>query len=330
MHATREEALEETHRMLGVYADFARQYMAMPVFLGEKTESERFPGADTTLCIESMMQDRKALQAGTSHFLGQNFARASNIKFLDEQGEERYAWTTSWGSSTRLIGGLIMMHSDDDGLVLPPRLAAAHVVILPILHKEESRAQVLAYCEQLRQALREIQYDGRPIEVELDMRDLRGGDKMWQWVKKGVPIRLEVGPKDIAADSVFMGRRDKSTKERVSMKREAFLGAVVQQLEEMQAELLQRAEAFIKEHTAKIDKKEDFYSFFTPKNKAKPEIHGGFAYSHWNGDPAVEEQIKRDLKVTIRCVPFEDEKEEGKCVITGEPSKQRVYFAKSY
>src|SRR5258706_2120923 len=207
-HATREEAIEETMKMLGVYAEFAEQYMAMPVIQGEKTAGERFPGAVQTYCIEAMMQDCKALQSGTSHFLGQNFAKASDIKFQNEKEELVHAWTTSWGVSTRLVGGLIMTHADDDGMVCPPRLAPAHVVILPVVQKPEDRERVVTWCRALAKDLRALSYAGAPVRVVLDERDLRGGDKVWSWIKKGVPIRLEIGPRDIDKDSVFMGRRD--------------------------------------------------------------------------------------------------------------------------
>lgn len=322
-HATETEALEETLRMLDVYADFANNYMAMPVIKGEKTESERFPGAVHTFCIEAMMQDKKALQAGTSHFLGQNFAKSSNIKFLDSDGIEKFAWTTSWGTSTRLIGGLIMTHSDDDGLILPPRIAPTHITILPVLHKEESRSQVLDYCNRLKKELQNITFVDRSIEVEIDTRDLRGGDKLWQWIKRGVPIILEIGPRDIAEDSVFVTRRDKSTKDKTSQKRSEFIATIAKQLQDIQDNLFNRALSFRESNTVKINTKKDFYNFFENENS-------GFAFAHWNGKQEVEEQIKNDLKVTIRCIPIDAEKEEGHCVITSEPSKQRVYWAKSY
>jgi prolyl-tRNA synthetase len=330
VHATREDAMVETMKMLEVYARFAEDYMAMPVIKGEKTEGERFPGAVSTFSIEAMMQDRKALQAGTSHFLGQNFARASEIMFLDEKGERVHAWTTSWGVSTRLVGGLVMTHSDDDGLILPPRLAPAHVVILPVIHKEETKAEVMQYCENLARELRGVQYDGRAVQVELDTREGRGGEKAWGWIKAGVPIRLEVGPRDMANDSVFVGRRDKSPKEKYGAKRAEFVAGLPALLQEMQDGMFARAKAFREANTVKIDNKDDFYAYFTPANKEKPEIHGGFAMCHFSGDKEVEETIRNDLQVTVRCVPPDAPEEPGKCVISGKPSNRRVVFGKSY
>ncbi|MCL2689696.1 MAG: proline--tRNA ligase [Chitinispirillia bacterium] len=329
-HSTLEEAMEETEKMLHVYSTFAQDYMAMPVIMGEKTESERFPGAEKTYCIEAMMQDRKALQAGTSHFLGQNFSKASEIKFLDSTGKEEYAWTTSWGVSTRLIGGLIMTHGDDDGLIVPPRLAPSHIVILPIMHGDDSDTPVFDFCGELAKELKAVMYDGRPIEVEVDKREGRGGDKVWSWIKKGIPIYLEIGKRDIESDSVFVGRRDKSRKERFGMPRGEFLSKVSEILEDIQNNLFERAKTFRDSNIKKIDTKEEFYKFFTPANKDKPEVHGGFALCHWNGKSGVEEQVKKDLNVTIRCIPLDGEPESGKCVISGEDSVRRVIFAKSY
>jgi prolyl-tRNA synthetase len=326
-HATEVEAMEETNLMLDVYADFVENHMAVPVIKGEKTEGERFPGAKMTLSIEAMMQDRKALQAGTSHFLGQNFAKAQEIKFQDSEGGESFAWTTSWGMSTRLIGALIMTHSDDDGLVLPPRLAPKHVVILPIIRKDEEKSQVMDYCESLRNQIADTSYDGRPVEVFIDDRDLRGGEKKWYHVKRGVPIRIEVGPRDIENDSVFVGRRDqpKST----GMPREELVATLPQMLADMQTGLFEKALALREENSREIDSLEEFKAFFTPKNQKKPEIHGGFALCHFVDCPETDEILK-PLKVTPRCIPLEAEKIPGNCIFTGRPTVERAVFGKSY
>jgi prolyl-tRNA synthetase len=329
-HAVESEAREETSRMLEVYADFAENYMAMPVIKGEKTALERFPGAVSTWSIEAMMQDRKALQAGTSHFLGQNFSKASGIKFLDRSGKEEYAWTTSWGVSTRLIGGIIMTHGDDDGIICPPRLAPAHVVVLPVIHGDDVKQTVLDYCDSLARELRGVMYDGRPIEVIVDKTEGRGGEKVWSWIKKGIPVYCEIGPRDVAANAVFTGRRDKSRKERFSLPRAEFASKVSSLLDDIQKNLFERARTLRDANIKKIDSKKEFYDYFTPKNAEKPEIHGGFALCHWNGTPAVEEQVRNDLSVTVRCIPLDAPEEPGTCVISGEPSKRRVIFAKAY
>ena len=328
-HATEAEAIDEMNQMLDIYADFVENHMAIPVIKGEKSDSERFPGAVTTVSIEAMMQDRKALQAGTSHFLGQNFSKASNIKFLDADGAEQLAWTTSWGVSTRLLGALVMVHSDDDGLVLPPRIAASHVVIIPVIHGD-TRDQVLAYCDELANSLRAQSYHDHQVEVIVDRREGRGGQKFWGWVKKGVPVRIEVGMREIEEGKLSYTRRDKPHRERFDTSKEALINEITGILDDIQRTIFERARKYRDENIVRIDSREEFYAYFTPKNKKKPEAHGGFALAHWNGDPAVEEKIKNDLKVTIRCIPFDQPEEDGKCIITGEPSRKRVIFGKSY
>ncbi len=328
-HATAEEAIERTRMMLDVYARMAEDYLAIPVVMGRKTASERFPGAVDTLCIEAMMQDRKALQAGTSHFLGQNFARASEIKFHTADESEEYAWTTSWGSSTRLIGGLIMAHSDDDGLIMPPRVASSHVALLPIWRTPDERPAVMAYTAELAARLRAVRYGNRNVQVEVDDRDT-GGARGWDWIKRGIPLRVEIGPRDIAADAVFFGRRDLPAREKSAMSRDQFVAEIVRILDEIQQKLFNRALSLKKENTILIDRQEEFYRFFTPLNVDKPEIHGGFAMSHWCGSETCENRVKEDLKVTIRCIPFEDQTGPGACICCGKPSPQRVVFAKAY
>lgn len=328
-HETEKEAREETEQMLRVYATFARDYCAVPVFEGEKSASERFPGAVQTLCIEAMVQDRKAIQAGTSHYLGQNFAKASGIKFQSREGREEFAHTTSWGVSTRLVGTVVMAHADDDGLILPPRLAPTQVVILPIAPKEEQRAAIFAAADQLAAELRAQTFHGQPLLVHVDKRELGGGVKNWEWIKKGCPVRLELGPRDLEKGSVAYCRRDQGPKAKEFVAMADLVGSMPARLQEIQDALFARALAFRNENTKAIDTKEEFYAYFTPKSTERPEIHGGFASTHWNGSAEVEAKIKEDLKVTIRCIPFEAG-EPGTCPFTGEPSRQRVIWAKSY
>jgi prolyl-tRNA synthetase len=322
-HATEQEAIDETLQMLDIYKEFAENTMAMPVVTGSKSEGERFPGAVETYSIEAMMQDGKALQSGTSHFLGQNFSKAQDISFQNDKKEVEFAWTTSWGVSTRLIGGLIMTHADDDGMVIPPRLAPSHIVIIPITFKADDPDAILNYCHKLADDLGVLNYHGRNVTVEIDNRDIRGGEKTWGWIKKGIPIRLEVGPRDMESDSVFMARRDKSPKEKQGVPRVEFIETVTDILDAMQKGLFERALARREEATKTIDSKAEFYKHFEGEGS-------GFVYAHFCGDPAVEDEIKGDLKVTLRCVPLAGHDEEGDCIFTGKPSKQRVLWAKSY
>jgi prolyl-tRNA synthetase len=327
VHATADEALEETLRILDLYADFAEHTMAMPVIKGEKTAGERFPGAVSTYTIEAMMQDRKALQAGTSHFLGQNFSKAQEIKFQSEAGQLEYAWTTSWGVTTRLVGALVMTHADDDGLMLPPKLAPAHVVIMPIYRSDEERGEVLQYCATLEQQLASQSYAGEPVRVRIDNRDIRGGDKKWQWVKRGVPVRVEIGPRDIAGGKISFGRRD--TAGRLESPRAEFVAGIAKLLDEIQHELLEQANKRREDATVRIDTLKEFEAFFTPKDEERPDIHGGLAYSHFVESPDMDEKLKQ-LKVTTRCIPLGGEDEPGRCIFTGQPSTRRGVFAKAY
>jgi len=329
-HETAGEAEEETERMLQVYKTYVEGTLAIPLFTGPKPESERFPGAVETYTIEAMMQDRKALQGGTSHFLGQNFSKASGIQFTARDNSLEYAWTTSWGVTTRLIGAMVMTHADDDGMIVPPAVAPHHAVILPVTPKPDSREQVLEACRNLAAELRKQTFRGQPIRVQLDDRDVAGGTKNWEWIKRGVPTRIEIGPRDLEKGGAALARRDRGPKEKTFPKTTELLEQLPAILEEIQTGLFERALAFRDSHVQRIDDKEAFYRFFTPQNDDKPEIHGGFAYTHWCGDPEVEEQIKQDLKVTIRCLPRELEAEPGTCPFTGKPSPRRVLFAKSY
>ena len=331
VHETSEEAWEETEKILDVYEKFAREHLAIPVLTGEKTENERFPGADRTLCIEAMVQDKKAIQAGTSHFLGQNFSKASDISFAGRDGSKQFGWTTSWGVSTRLVGTLIMAHGDDDGIKLPPMVAPTQVVILPIIPKEKDRDSVMTAVHQLADQLNNVKYAGLPLRVEIDDRDMHGGAKNWEWIKKGAPIRVEIGPRDVEKGSVAVARRDKPHKEKQFIEAQEFLEEVGNILQQIQSNLLEEATEFRNSNMQKIDSMEEFIKFFTPSNTEKPEIHGGFALCHWAGSNEEEEKIAKDYKVTIRCIPHGDQfSEEGTCILTGKPSNRRVVFSKAY
>jgi prolyl-tRNA synthetase len=331
-HATRKEAEEETLTMLNVYANFMENNMAMPVIKGRKTESEKFPGAEVTYSVEAMMQDRKALQAGTSHYLGKNFAKASDIKFLDSDEKLKYAYTTSWGVSTRLIGGLIMVHSDDDGLVLPPKLSPLHIVILPITSNDKTKNKVFEHCDKLKDSLSNLTYNKSSIEVMVDKSEISGGRKKWDWVKKGVPIRLEIGPREMEKNEVTVSKRNESPYERTTLKSEEFIKNAEKILNEIQNSLYDDALKLLKDNTKEINNKKEFYEFFTPENPEKPEIHGGFALTYFNGDEQTENKIREDLNVSIRCIPLDEEnnKKEGTCIFSGGKTTKKVIFGKAY
>ncbi len=315
-HATAEEAQAETAQMLDVYADFAENWMAMPVVKGKKTANERFAGALDTLCIEALMQDGKALQAGTSHFLGQNFAKAFDVKFANKEGKLEYVWATSWGVSTRLMGALIMAHSDDQGLVLPPKLAPIQVVIVPIYKGDEELAKISEQVEIITKALKV-----KGISFKYDNRDTqRPGFKFAEYELKGVPIRLAFGGRDLENNTIEMARRDTRTKETIS--RDGIEDVIEKLLEEIQENIYKKAFDFRKEKTTKVNSYDEF--------KKVLEEKGGFISAHWDGTPETESKIKEETKATIRCIPLNNDQEEGVCMVTGKSSSQRVLFALAY
>ncbi|WP_316633617.1 proline--tRNA ligase [uncultured Flavobacterium sp.] len=315
-HATKAEAIEESEKMMNVYADFVQNFMAIPVVKGTKTESERFAGADETYCIEALMQDGKALQAGTSHFLGQNFAKAFDVKFANAEGKQEHVWGTSWGVSTRLMGALVMTHSDDQGLVLPPNLAPIQVVIVPIYKTDEQLAEITAAVNDLTAKLRKLK-----ISVKYDDRTTqKPGFKFAEWELKGVPVRIAVGPKDLENGTFEVARRDTLTKEVVSG--EGIVNYINDLLEQIQADLFNKALDYRNTHVTEVNSFEEF--------KEVLEGKGGFLSAHWDGTAATEEKIKDLTKATIRCIPLDAVEEAGTCVFTGNPSSRRVLFAKAY
>ena len=330
VHASREDAMREVAVALEMYRDFVENDLAVPVIAGEKIASERFPGAEVTQCIEAMMGDRKALQAGTSHYLGQNFSKAAGIKFLNQAGEIEHGYTTSWGVSTRLIGALIMTHADDNGLRVPPKVAAKHLVILPVVPKPEREAEVFAFADQVAATLRGVVYNSDPVVTTVDRRDLRGGEKSWQWIKRGIPLRIEVGPRDIEGRKVTLYRRDKGAKERFEIALDDLAARVPEILDEMQASYYSQACAHQRQHTQRdIKSWEELLAFFTPKDQNKPEIHGGFALVKWGDDLASVEKLAAH-KITVRVLPFDQSGTEGKCVVSGKPARLDAILAKAY
>ncbi len=315
-HASKEEAMEEAMKMINVYADFAQNYMAVPVIQGAKSESERFAGALETFAIEALMQDGKALQAGTSHFLGQNFAKAFDVKFASQEGNLDYVWATSWGVSTRLMGALIMSHSDDNGLVLPPKLAPIQVVIVPIYKGKDQFDAVIGKAEQIYNQLKSL-----GISVKLDSRDNQTpGWKFAEYEMKGVPVRLAIGPRDIENGTIEIARRDTLTKENTTQ--EGIVEKVQKLLDEIQANIFNKALKFREENSHKADTYDEFKNLIEQK--------AGFIWAHWDGTKETEEKIKNETKATIRCIPFESPEEQGTCIVTGKPSNKRVLFATSY
>lgn len=314
-HATKEEAADEVMKMLGMYTWFSEHTLATAVVPGTKTPSETFAGADYTTCIEAMMQDGKALQAGTSHHLGQNFAKAFNVKFLDQNNSEQFAWQTSWGVSTRLMGALIMSHSDDDGLVLPPNIAPFQVVCIPIAKNDDERTKVMHVVNDLAEQLRVA-----GVRVKVDDRDSETfGNKTYNWIKKGVPLRIEVGPRDLAKEQVVVARRDSG--EKITASLSEVETTVSQLLVDMQNALLAASQQRLADHSYRLDSYAEFQ---------KQIEQGGFFYMHWCGDAACEERIKAETKATIRCIPFAEKEEDGRCVKCGNASRKRVVFAKAY
>jgi len=315
-HATEQEAIAEAEQMMNVYADFVENYMAVPVIKGLKTESERFAGALETYCIEALMQDGKALQAGTSHFLGQNFAKAFDVKFANKEGEQDYVWATSWGVSTRLMGALIMTHSDDNGLVLPPNLAPDQVVIVPIYRNDEQLAAATEVAQQLMTELR-----AKGIRVKFDNRDThKPGWKFNEYELKGVPVRIAIGPKDVENGTVEIARRDTLSKELVAV--DEATTKIEGLMEEIQTNLYKKAITHRAENTTEVESYDEF--------KEVLETKGGFVLAHWDGTAETEDQVKNETKATIRCIPLDDHDAAGNCMVTGKPSKRKVLFAKAY
>ncbi|MDR3679380.1 MAG: proline--tRNA ligase [Flavipsychrobacter sp.] len=315
-HATREEAVAETKQMLEVYATFAEEFMAMPVIRGVKTANERFAGAEDTYCIEAMMQDGKALQAGTSHFLGQNFAKAFDVKFTDKQNKLDYVWATSWGVSTRLIGALVMAHSDDDGLILPPKLAPQQVVIVPIYKGEDTRGPI---DDKVYEIMKQLRAKGIRVKYDNDDNN-RPGWKFAEYELKGIPVRIAIGARDLENNQAEVARRDTKVKTTYSL--DSLADNIETLLTDIQSNMYKTALAFRDDHITAVDTWEDFMEVLEGK--------GGFVSAHWDGTPETEEKIKEMSKATIRCIPLDNKQEEGKCVLTGNPSIQRVLFARAY
>lgn len=327
-HSSPEEATTETLTMLDVYEDLVQNYLAIPVIKGEKTPSERFPGAINTYTIEAMMQDGKALQAGTSHFLGQNFSKAYDIQFLDQHQKLTHAWTTSWGVSTRLIGAVIMAHSDDDGLVIPPRIAPEHIILIPITHKD-NHDQITQYCEGIKKQLQHVSYHGDSLRVWVDKTDRRGGEKFWDAVKKGFPVRIEIGAREMESGTLAISRRDKPAKEKMTLQNNELLEQINSLLDDIQEQLYLRAATMQKDNTHEITTLAELESLFSRDEEAK----NVFAIAHLDlkieSSPYIDEKLKAH-KLTTRCIPFDKQNNEGTCIFSGAKTKTKVIFARAY
>ncbi len=329
-HETYDDAMAETKQMLEVYRAFAEEFLALPVITGEKIAAERFPGAETTLCIEAMMQDGRALQAGTSHHLGQNFAKACDIKFQSRSGKLEHVHTTSWGASTRLLGALVMTHADDNGMKMPPRIAPWHVVIIPILHGDTEPEKIMDYCKQVKAELLNETFDGGEIRVKVDAKDLPVGEKRWSWIKKGAPLIIEIGAKDIAGRKVCVTRRDQLNQGKRFDERVAFVGNIGQELAEIQQNMFDAALAFQKERTvSNITEWKDFEAYFNKGEDNDYTGGQGFVRAKWCGDEKTLSKLD-PLGVTVRCIPFDQDGKEGTCVLTGKSATQDVVFARAY
>ncbi|MBN8460911.1 MAG: proline--tRNA ligase [Verrucomicrobia bacterium] len=330
-HETKEEAVVETRMIHKLYEEFLRDHLAIPVVAGEKTENERFPGADMTLTVEAMVQDRKAIQAGTSHYLGQNFSKAQDISFTGRDGSVQHAHTTSWGVSTRLVGTLIMAHSDDDGLVLPPRVATQQIVILPVTPKEDSKHAVLDACHALAATLRNQTYFNEPLRVHVDARDIGGGVKKWEWIKKGVPIRIEIGPRDIETRKICVQRRDQPVSEKSFPHKEEFIREINEVLTEIHQSLLAKARTFRDANIELCQNLEAFHEHWSQDNP-------GWLYTPWAGTAEQEDEISKQHKITIRCLPVPGANlpdhlpagQSANCILTGQPTSTYAIWGRSY
>lgn len=323
VHASEKEAKDHTLTMLDVYRQFITRVLAIPVTVGEKTEIERFAGAEATYTLEALMQDGKALQCGTSHFLGQHFAKASGINYLDEEGKQQTAWTTSWGLTTRLIGALIMVHGDDNGLVLPPAIAPKQIVLLPIIHKPEQREAILDYCSQLKSEITALKWQGETIRVLLDERPMKGGEKSWHWIKKGVPVRIEVGMREVEQSTVSLFQRNQGVKDRHLVDRSMIASSLNEVLDAMQTTMFDSAEQFVNQHTTKVSSLDELKEYFLTNTS-------GFAKVLWCNDADEEERISKELGVSIRVILTTDVPTNSRCFLSGKPALSEVLFAKAY